>query len=112
VAAALNTIKIRLRIGRKLDAAQDYFGRALAIRRRSLGPAHPSTAASLVSLPRLAILKGELSKAEGFYRRSETVHRKARGQKSPRRLKVLRRLGDLAALQTRYKRTEALCTEV
>jgi tetratricopeptide (TPR) repeat protein len=57
--------------------------RALAIRKKALGPAHPDTAASLSNLAELYLATGAYAQAEPLYQRALAINEKALGRDHP-----------------------------
>src|SRR5262245_23311411 len=100
----------------KYDEAEPLLKRALAIRERALGPAHPDTATSLNNLAELYRIQGKYGAAEPLYQRSLAIRVKALGASHPDTASSLNNLalhydsqGKYAEAEPLYKRSLAIC---
>ena len=96
-------------------AAEPLFKRALAIRKKALGPEHPDTAASLNNLAGLYKDTGNYAKAEPPYKRALAIFEKVLGPEhldtatSIENLASLyEKIGNYAEAEPLYKRTLAI----
>ncbi len=84
-----------LRESGRLDEAEPFFSKALAIRERELGPSHPDVALSLVGLAGVLHLRGEIRQAGPLYQRALAVQEGALGPNHPDVGETLYNLGHL-----------------
>ena len=83
--------------------ARDLHEQALAIRRKALGPKHPSVAASLNNLGNVADSQGEDQDARDFHERALAIRRETLGPKHPHVAHSLNNLGNLAHSQGEFE---------
>jgi tetratricopeptide (TPR) repeat protein len=76
-----------------LDAARDLHSRALAIRTRLFGEAHPFVFSSLNNLGTVAFSKGDLPEAERYFEKAKAVALEVFPPKHPQTALVLSNLG-------------------
>ncbi len=94
-ATRLNEQVIRLYVEGRYDEAIPLAVRALAIREKSLGADHPSTATSLSNLALLYEAKGDYARAEPLYRRALAITEKVLGADHPDTSASLNNLAEL-----------------
>ncbi len=89
-------------------AAQHLHRRALEIREKALGPAHPDTAESLNNLAALLDSQGKHAEAEPLYRRALLIFEKALGSGHPYTAMCLSNLARTLHDQGKYTEAEPL----
>jgi tetratricopeptide (TPR) repeat protein len=82
-ASIINYLGIALVQAGHYTEAEPYLSRALAIREKSFGADHPSTAASLNSLALLYDSQGKYAEAEPLYKRALAIAEKTLGVEHP-----------------------------
>jgi serine/threonine-protein kinase len=90
----------------RLDDAEPQLTKALAVRRRVLGPEHPDVVESLVELGRLLTEKGELERSERLLRDALAMATSLFGPESLEVSDVLYRLGKLLLRKGEYAPAE------
>jgi tetratricopeptide (TPR) repeat protein len=80
----------------KLDEARDHYDRAVQLRSRVQGDAHPSVAKTLVARGDILLEQGDLSGATASYERALDVTRVAYGASHPELIAVLERIATAA----------------
>ncbi len=79
-AKSLNQQVVKLYQAGKYAEAIPLAQRALAIREKALGPAHPKVAKSFNDLAALYQAMGDSAKAEALYQRAQSIKEKPQGQ--------------------------------
>lgn len=92
-------------------AAEAQLRAALALRRQTLGDAHPDVAASLNDLALLLHQKGDFAAAEPLYREALTIQRKTWGDNHPQVAQSLLNLAQTLRNAGRPAEAEALLRE-
>ncbi|MEI8252021.1 MAG: tetratricopeptide repeat protein, partial [Synechococcus sp. ELA057] len=93
----------------KYAAAEPLYRRALVIREKVLGPAHPAVALSLNNLAVLLNDQGQYAAAETLYRRALAIREKTLGPDHPDVALSLNNLAGLLISQGQYAAAEPLC---
>jgi tetratricopeptide (TPR) repeat protein len=93
--------------GRYTDA-EPLYGRALAIREKTLGPEHLGVANSLNNLAVLYRAQGQYAKAEPLFQRALTIRKKVLGPEHPYLATSLNNLAGLYDTQGQYAKAEPL----
>ena len=88
--------------------AGPLYQRALAIRKKVLGPKHPRVAQSLNNLARLYYSQGRYAEAERLSKRALAIRKKVLGPEHPRVAESLNNLAVLYGTQSRYAEAERL----
>ena len=88
--------------------AEPLLQRALAIREKTLGPAHPATATSLGNLATLYNNMGAYAKAEPLYQRALAIDEKALGPDHPHTATILKNFAGLYKATGAYAKAEPL----
>jgi tetratricopeptide (TPR) repeat protein len=111
VADTLNDLAVALGVKGQIDAAEELFRQALAIRRKSLAHAHPDVARSLHNLAQLLFDKGEYDEAERLYREALAIRRKSLGDAHPYVAPSFRGLASACSAKGDLEEAERLCRE-
>ncbi len=116
-AGLCNTLGYHLNMIGDTAAARPYYERALAIREKALGPAHPDTALSLNNLGALLDSMGDYAAARPYFERALAIYEQALGPAHPDTALSLNNLGglldsmgDYAAARPYYERALAIFT--
>ncbi|MBK6316715.1 MAG: tetratricopeptide repeat protein [Blastocatellia bacterium] len=78
-----------------LAAAEENFGRALAVREKQLGQDHPKTATSLAAVGSVHLARGEFEEAREYLQRAVAINERTLGVEHPSSVSALRAWGDL-----------------
>jgi CHAT domain-containing protein/tetratricopeptide (TPR) repeat protein len=91
--------------------AEPFYEQALAIRKKSLGEAHPDYASSLNNLAVLYESQGHYAKAEPFYEQALAILKKSLGEAHPDYASSLNNLAALYESQGQYAKAEPICEQ-
>ncbi len=84
LATSLNNLAVLYFGQSKYAQAEPLYQRALAIREKTLDPAHPDVAQSLNNLALLCDAQGHYAQAEPLYQRALAIREKTLGPENPR----------------------------
>ena len=95
----------------RYDESVALAERALETRRRLLGDEHPDTLLSVNNMGSILEYKGDLAKAEAFYREAVEKNRRVRGADDPETLRTTGNLGNFLRGQGKLAEAEPLLRE-
>ncbi len=104
----LNTESVRLWRAGAYNEAFPLAERALEMREKLLGPAHPNVAQSLNNLANLYLAREDLAKTEMLYRRALEIREKALGPDHPDVAGSLNNLANIYRMKGDYAKAELL----
>ena len=87
------------------DKALEYYGKAVAIREKAIGSAHPDVASSFGNMGGVFYSQGKYDKALEFYLKALVVHKKVLGPEHPEVATSLNNLGIVYEKQGDYDKS-------
>ena len=101
----MGNLALVLRFQKRYEESEKFYRRALALREKTLGAAHPSTALMMLNLADVVQAQKKYAEAEKLQRAVLPIFEKAHGD-DPKTATALNNLGANLQMQERYQEAE------